>query len=61
MSIPQLDWQLFEYVNMRWHLPALDVLMAVLSSWVFWKPFAVIAVLVAVVFGGFRGVPSFAA
>lgn len=55
MSIAQLDWQLFQLINHGFHSPALDVFMAVLSSWVFWKPFALLAAAFTVVFGGFKG------
>lgn len=54
MNIPPLDQQLFDCIQ-RWNSPGLDVFMAVLSSWVFWKPFAILAALVAVIFGGFKG------
>lgn len=55
MNLPQLDQQLFQFINQRMSSPALDVLMAVLSTWVFWKPFAVAAAALAVLFGGFKG------
>ena len=49
-----MDQKLFLLINREWTSPALDVLMATLSSIDFWLPvFAVLIVCVAV-FGGFR-------
>lgn len=55
MNLPQPDQQLFQFINQQTSSPALDVLMAVLSTWVFWKPFALGAAVLAMIFGGFKG------
>ena len=54
MTVPQLDQQLFELVNHEFHSQALDVFMALLSSWPIWRPFVFIAGALALVFGGFK-------
>ena len=54
MNILPLDQQLFDCIQ-RWNSPGLDVLMAVMSTWVFWKPFALIGAALALLFGGFKG------
>lgn len=55
MSPAQLDEQLFQLVNQQMSSPPLDVLMAVLSTWVFWKPFALATAVLVLLFGGFKG------
>ena len=55
MSLFQLDRQLFDFLNHGFNSPALDLFMSVLSSWVFWRPFVLIAAAFALVFGGFKG------
>jgi undecaprenyl-diphosphatase len=55
MSFLQIDHHLFEIINQGFTSPALDVLMAALSSWVFWKPLAFVVAVLAVIFGGFKG------
>ena len=54
MDIPALDQQLFQFINQQTASPALDVLMAVMSSWVFLKPFALTGAVLALLFGGFK-------
>ncbi len=55
VTVPQLDQQLFDLINHEFHSPALDVFMALLSSWPFWGPFVFIAGALTLVFGGFKG------
>jgi undecaprenyl-diphosphatase len=55
MNLADYDQAVFYAINHGFHLPGLDVLMAVLSSWVFWKPFALGAAVLGVIFGGFKG------
>jgi undecaprenyl-diphosphatase len=55
MNLLELDQQVFQFINQRMSSPAVDVLMAVLSTWVFWKPFALGAAVLALLFGGFKG------
>jgi undecaprenyl-diphosphatase len=49
-----MDQQLLFLINHTWAHPALDRLMAVMSSFDFWWPFLVAAGVVAALFGGFR-------
>jgi len=49
-----MDQQLLFLINHTWAHPALDRLMAVMSSLDFWWPFLVALVLIAAVAGGFR-------
>jgi len=50
-----MDQRLFFLINGHWSHPALDLPMAVLSSWDFWWPFALVAAVLLAIFGGFRG------
>ncbi len=54
MTLPQLDQQLFNLINHGLNSSALDVFMALLSSWPIWRPFVFIAGALALVFGGFK-------
>jgi undecaprenyl-diphosphatase len=49
-----MDQQLLFLINHTWAHPALDRLMAVMSSFDFWWPFLIAAGVVAALFGGFR-------
>ncbi|MGB7838091.1 MAG: hypothetical protein WBL40_08270, partial [Terrimicrobiaceae bacterium] len=49
-----MDQQLLFLINHTWAHPALDRLMAVMSSFDFWWPFLVAVGMVAALFGGFR-------
>jgi undecaprenyl-diphosphatase len=49
-----MDQRLFFLVNAHWS-PASDLPMAILSSWDFWWPFAVLAAVLLLAFGGFHG------
>jgi undecaprenyl-diphosphatase len=49
-----MDQQLLFLINHTWANPALDRLMAVMSSFGFWWPFLIAAGVVAGIFGGFR-------
>jgi undecaprenyl-diphosphatase len=49
-----MDQQLLFLINHTWAHPALDRLMAVMSSFDFWWPFLVAAGVAAALFGGFR-------
>jgi undecaprenyl-diphosphatase len=49
-----MDQQLLFLINHTWAHPALDRLMAVMSSFDFWWPFLVAVGVVAALFGGFR-------
>lgn len=49
-----LDQTLFLYLNADRNLPALDKVMAVLSSFDFWLPFMILAAAAVVLRGGFR-------
>jgi len=49
-----MDQQLLFLINHTWAHPALDRLMAVMSSFDFWWPFLVAGGVVAALFGGFR-------
>ncbi|MGC1479606.1 MAG: phosphatase PAP2 family protein [Chthoniobacterales bacterium] len=50
-----MDQSLFTQINQHWTHPALDHFMAAISSWDLFWPLAVIAGLVALIFGGFHG------
>ncbi len=49
-----MDQDVFYLINHSWAHPALDLVMAVASSWDFWWPFMVIGGLAVLAFGGFR-------
>jgi hypothetical protein len=49
-----MDEKLLILINQRWTSPALDKLMAALSSFAAWVPFLVILIVILVVKGGFR-------
>lgn len=53
--VPALDQQLFHLLNAGRGLPWLDKLWAVFSSLDFWMPFFILAGLLLVWLGGFRG------
>jgi undecaprenyl-diphosphatase len=50
-----MDQALFHLINQRWTSPALDLFMAALSDIRIWKPLIILAVLYALIFGGFKG------
>jgi len=52
--LSSVDQEAFYFINHSWAHPALDMVMAVASSWDFWWPFLVVGGLVVLVFGGFR-------
>lgn len=54
MTLPEIDHHFFELINHGLSSPTMDVFMAVLSSWVFWRPFVFLAAALALVFGGFK-------
>jgi undecaprenyl-diphosphatase len=54
VTIPQLDQQFFQLINHGFNSPLLDVVMALLSSWVFWKPLVFVAAALIVILGGFK-------
>lgn len=49
-----MDQEAFYLINHFWAHPALDMTMAVASSWDFWWPFLVVGGLAVLAFGGFR-------
>ena len=49
-----MDQSLFQLINERWTSPALDLFMAAVSDADVWKPFLIIIIFAALVFGGFR-------
>ena len=49
-----MDQEAFYLINHSWAHPALDLVMAVASSWDFWWPLLVAGGLVVLVLGGFR-------
>jgi undecaprenyl-diphosphatase len=49
------DQSLFYSINGHWAHPALDLPMALLSSWAFWGPLVAVAGVLLFIFGGFRG------
>lgn len=50
-----MDQFLFHLINEQWTHPALDLFMAAISNVDIWKPFLVLLVLYALIFGGFKG------
>ncbi len=50
-----MDQTLFHLINEQWTHHALDLFMAVISDSAIWKPFIVLLVLYALIFGGFKG------
>jgi undecaprenyl-diphosphatase len=50
-----MDQSIFFLINGQWAHPALDLPMAVLSSWAVWAPIALIIAVLLAIFGGFRG------
>lgn len=49
-----MEQTLFHLINERWTNPALDLFMAAISNVEIWKPFLILTVLIAVIFGRFR-------
>ena len=49
-----MDQSIFHLINQQWTNPALDLVMAAVSNVDIWKPFLVIAAVVALIFGGFK-------
>lgn len=49
-----MEQDVYYLINHFWARPWLDVLMAALSSWAFWWPFALLAGLAVLAFGGFH-------
>jgi len=49
-----MDQQLLFFINRTWTHPALDRVMAMVSSYDFWWPFLLLAGVAAAIFGGFR-------
>jgi undecaprenyl-diphosphatase len=49
-----MDQALFHLINQRWANPALDLVMAAVSDVDIWKPFLIMIVLLALIFGGFK-------
>jgi undecaprenyl-diphosphatase len=50
-----MDQSLFHLINERWTNPVLDLFMAAMSNIDIWKPLIVVAILLVLLFGGFRG------
>jgi undecaprenyl-diphosphatase len=50
-----MDQAIFHAINERWTHPALDLFMAAISDSNIWKPFLAVAVICALIFGGFKG------
>ena len=50
-----MDQAIFHLINERWTNPALDLFMAAISDIEIWKPFVILLVLYALIFGGFKG------
>ncbi len=50
-----MDQSLFHLINEQWTSPALDLFMASISDVDIWKPFILLLVLYALIFGGFKG------
>ena len=50
-----MDQTLFHLINEQWTNPVLDLFMAAISNVEIWKPFIVLLVLYALIFGGFKG------
>ena len=49
-----MDEAIFHLINQQWTNPALDLFMAVMSDSEIWKPFLILIVLLALVFGRFK-------
>ena len=49
-----MDQSLFYLINEQWTNPVLDLFMAAISDIEIWKPFVILIVLVALIFGGFK-------
>jgi undecaprenyl-diphosphatase len=49
-----MDQTLFYLINQKWTNPALDLFMAAISDIEIWKPFLILIVLIALIFGGFK-------
>jgi undecaprenyl-diphosphatase len=49
-----MDQQFFQFINERLTSPALDLFMAAVSDADVWKPWLIILIFAALVFGGFR-------
>jgi undecaprenyl-diphosphatase len=49
-----MDQTLFHLVNERWTNPVLDLFMAAISDADVWKPFLIVIIFAALVFGGFK-------
>ena len=56
-----MDQTLFHLINEQWTHPALDLFMAAISNVDIWKPFIILLVLYALIFGGFKGRALFSA
>jgi membrane-associated phospholipid phosphatase len=54
MNFSYYDQAVFNAINHGFHSPALDVFMAVLSTWAFWKPIILVATVVILIFGNFK-------
>jgi len=50
-----MDQAVFRLINERWTSPALDLFMAGISDLRIWQPLLIVAVLYALIFGGFKG------
>ena len=51
----RMDQTLFHLINQQWTNPALDLFMAAISNVDIWRPFLILLVLYALIFGGFKG------
>jgi undecaprenyl-diphosphatase len=49
-----MDQTLFHLINGKWTNPVLDLFMAAISDSEIWKPFLILLVLVALIFGAFK-------
>jgi undecaprenyl-diphosphatase len=49
-----MDQTLFHLINERWTNPALDLFMAAMSNSAIWRPFILVTILIAIIFGGFK-------
>lgn len=49
-----MEQQLLFLINRQWTHPALDLFMAVMSSFALWTPLMVIGIVCAMMFGGFK-------
>ncbi|HEY0368373.1 MAG TPA: phosphatase PAP2 family protein [Chthoniobacterales bacterium] len=50
-----MDQALLHLINERWTNPALDLFMAAISDAEIWKPFFIVVLLCALIFGRFKG------